>query len=159
MAKSMALILVVIAVAVMLVPAVESTDKLDPYAVGGFILGRHIAENPQASIVSMLKSAAKCRVNIDRCISETNDYIRKALDGVVAAALPAKKKETEEATLVQTNIAADHLVSAKATGDVDKVATVSITYRMAADAVLEASPDEKFLAMKVTFKLAADPIA
>ncbi|BAS87985.1 Os04g0183900 [Oryza sativa Japonica Group] len=108
--------------------------------------------------VAMLVPTEDCTANVDTCISNTCSYIRKALDGVVAVALPANKAETLEATSKQATVAASTLNMAKATGEKKKVAAVSIVYMIAADAVDAAAPADKLRVMDETFKAAAAPI-
>lgn len=159
MAKVIALMLVVITVSTMLASPVECANK-----IGGTVPISASAYNFTTMIdifkVAMLVPTEDCTANVDTCISNTCSYIRKALDGVVAVALPANKAETLEATSKQATVAASTLNMAKATGEKKQVAAVSIVYMIAADAVDAAAPADKLRVMDETFKAAAAaPIA
>ncbi|KAF2932866.1 hypothetical protein DAI22_04g032500 [Oryza sativa Japonica Group] len=123
MAKVIALMLVVITMSTMLASPVECANKI-------------------AGIIPISASAYNFTTMIDtfKVAINTCSYIRKALDGVVAVALPANKAETLEATSKQATVAASTLNMAKATGETKQVAAVSIVYMIAADAVDAAVP-------------------
>uniref|UniRef100_A0A0E0P5J6 Pectinesterase inhibitor domain-containing protein n=1 Tax=Oryza rufipogon TaxID=4529 RepID=A0A0E0P5J6_ORYRU len=131
MAKVIALMLVVITMSTMLASPVECANK-----IAGIIPISASAYN----FTTMIDTFKDCTANVDTCISNTCSYIRKALDGVVAVALPANKAETLEATSKQATVAASTLNMAKATGETKQVAAVSIVYMIAADAVDAAVP-------------------
>uniref|UniRef100_A0A0E0KMZ5 Pectinesterase inhibitor domain-containing protein n=1 Tax=Oryza punctata TaxID=4537 RepID=A0A0E0KMZ5_ORYPU len=158
MAKAIALILVVITVSTMLASPIECASKITgavPVSASAYNFTTMI----EIFKVAMLVPTEDCTTNIDRCITGACYYIQKALDGVVAAAQPAKRSETKEATSKQAKIAASTLEMAKATGEKKKVAAVSIAFMIAADAVDAAAPADKFRVMDETFKAAAAPIA
>ncbi|XP_052140300.1 uncharacterized protein OsI_030282-like [Oryza glaberrima] len=158
MAKVITLILVVITVSTMLASPVECTNKIvgaSPIGISPYNFTTMI----DIFKVAMLVPMEDCTTNVEMCISETCSYIKKALDSVVAAALPAKKAETKEATVKMAGIAATMLDTARASGEKRQVAAVSIAFMLAADAIDAATPADKFRVMDETFKAAASPIA
>ncbi|BAA92905.1 unknown protein [Oryza sativa Japonica Group] len=157
MAKVITLILVVITVSTMLASPVECTKIPGAFPIG--MSPYNFTTMIDIFKVAMLVPTEDCTSNVEMCISETCSYIRKALDGVVDAAPPAKQAETKEATAKMAGIAATMLDTAMASGEKRQVAAVSIAFMLAADAIDASAPADKFRVMDETFKAAASPIA
>ncbi|KAJ1255789.1 hypothetical protein BS78_05G220200 [Paspalum vaginatum] len=81
----------------------------------------------------------------------------KALDEVVLAAPPPKRKEVEKATTGHFITIDALLAKARARGDEKKAISIASSYEKAADIVIAAPPAQKFDAMETTFSIAATP--
>jgi hypothetical protein len=92
----------------------------------------------------------------DAALAELTTVIKKALDGVIAAAPPSKMSEVKSA-VVEHELTAVAVVN-KAKGNKEKLAKYIKAYKIAAKLVTAAKPESKFRMMEDTFTLAARPI-
>ncbi|XP_037418708.1 uncharacterized protein OsI_031781-like [Triticum dicoccoides] len=91
----------------------------------------------------------------DAALAELTTIIKKALDGVIAAAPPSKMTEVKYDVLEHEFTATSVLHKAK--GDKEKLAKYIKAYKIAAKLVTAAKPESKFRMMEDTFTLAARP--
>jgi hypothetical protein len=78
--------------------------------------------------------------------------MRQAVDGVVAAAPPAKQSEVQEAAMAERLDVSLALARVEETGNEKKVESMAASYEKAADLVVAAPPAEKLKVMKEAFR-------
>ncbi|CAD6258475.1 unnamed protein product [Miscanthus lutarioriparius] len=76
----------------------------------------------------------------------------QAVDGVVAAAPPAKQSEVQEAAMAERLDVSLSLARVEETGNEKKVESMAASYEKAADLVVAAPPADKFKLMKEAFR-------